>query len=507
MAFRGWLLALFVLGFPVACSQTGGPVARTKENNKMDGLVIGTVPKMRAVLPGESLPVESVFQNRGTTPLEVPNGEGPSPFAYELLWEKDRSVRYRVSQERRDARRMRDMPPPTDFPPETLGPGDSMQRDEDLAELHNADFAPGKYLIRTRYPFEGPAEAVSALAPFTVLVPRIESFSSEVCGNRKVLVTAYAHRREDGAVLILQRDASTDPREDVAFRRVPLEAGSPVQVAIAVDAVNAGDGRWFGWLRDGSFEAAFGWGNRLILRLKPTPVGGAETILLSPGFQVDVGVGLFGFIVNTNGVARLKAVRASSVGITAAFEADLAGQGIRNVRWNYRADSGIAVFWQDAGGRVYRRSLDLQGKAIDPAPVSTSSLAPVSWDVTPLGSPELRTVVRVPDGRYFFRDLGQGAGQAAAPPVPPVQLAQLPDGVPQDTRFAFCTTAQGKTKIVTAGAGKIWVTSVGESGSSAWQPVGDASQPLFLHAFTPRGRTCWTEWFEKDVGLRRAPLP
>jgi hypothetical protein len=509
MALHRWLPVLFVLGSSVACSQTSGTgrVAQTKEKKKMDGLVIGTIPKMKAVLPGESFPVESVFENRGTAPLEMPNAEGPSPFGYDLLWEKDRSLRYEVSQDLRDTRRGRDIPPPMDRPPQTLAPGHSMQRDDDLAEFHNADFAPGKYLIRAKYPFEGPPEAVSALSPFTVLVPRIESFSSEVCGNRKVLVTAYAHRREDGGVLILQREASTDPRESIAFRRVQLEAGPPVQVAIAVDAMNAGNGRWFGWLRDGSFEAAVGWGNRVIVRLKPVRIGAAETVLLSPGFQVDLGVGLFGFMVNANGVARLKAVRASSGGIMPAFEVDLAAQGIRNVRWNYRADSGIAVFWQDAGGHVYRRSLDLQGKALDPAPVSTSSLVPVSWGVAPLGNPELLTAVRVPDGRYFFRDLGRGSAVAGASPVPPVQLAQLPDGMPQDPLFAFCTTAEGKTKIVTAGAGKIWATSVGESGSTAWQPVGDASHPLFLHAFTPRGRNCWTEWFEKDAGLRRAPLP
>jgi hypothetical protein len=472
----------------------------------MDGLTIGTFPKLRAVLPGESLLVESTFENRGSAPIQLPSSEGPSPLAYDLLSEKDRAVRYQVSEDARDLRRTVDIPPPRIFPPQTVEPGHSVQRQEDLAELHNEDFAPGKYLIRARYPEEGPPEATSALSPVTVLVPRIESFSSASCGNQKVLVTAYAHRRDDGGVLLLQRESFADPREGVALRRIQLEAGPPVQVAITVDAVDAGNGRWFGWLRDGSFEAASGWGNRVFDRLRPVRIGAPDTILLSPGFQVDLGIGLFGFVLNANGAARLRTMRTSAAGAATAFETELAPQAIRNVRWNYRAESGISVFWQDAEGRVYRRSLDLQGRPIDVAPVLTSGVAPLAWDVAPLGGPELVTTVRMPDGRYFFRNLGTGSPEATSSRVPPTQLAELTEGMPPNPKFAFCTTAAG-TKIVMAGAGKIWSTSIGSKGPSAWRQVGDAAQPAYLHAFSPRGRTCWTEWFEIDIGLRRAPLP
>lgn len=86
-------------------------------------------------------------------------------------------------------------------------------------------------------------------------------------------------------------------------------------------------------------------------------------------------------------------------------------------------------------------------------------------------------------------------------------LAPLPEGMPQKASFAFCSTAEGKAHIVTAGAGKIWATTVSENAAGAWLPVEDSNQPLFLHAFTPRGRTCWAEWFENDVSLRRARLP
>jgi len=475
----------------------------TKETKKM-GLVIGTFPKQRAVLPGESFLVETSIENRDTVSASVANPTGPSPFAYELLLEKDRSVRYEVSQEERDSRRIRDLPPPRDFPPHTLAVGESQQRDDDLAEMHNEDFAPGKYLIKVTYPTES-APLVSALAPVTVLVPHVESLSSEVCGTRNVLVTAYAHRREDGGVLIMQREAFTDPRENIAFRRVQLDPGPPVQVAIAIDATNAGNGRWFGWLRAGTLEAAVGWGNRVILRPPPVRASSADAILLSPGFQVDVGVALFGIVENAAGGAKVKTMRASSTGVAPAFEMDLGAQGVRNVRWNLNLQNGIAVFWQDAEGRVFRRAFDMQGKPRDAAPIATSGLVPIEWSVMPLGNPDLRTIIRSQDGRYFFRELGSGQENAAR--NSPVELLTLPEGAPANPKFAFCTISSGSSAIVAAGGGTIWATSVTGGSARPWQVVARAERPQYLHAFAPRDRTCWVEWLEADVGLRRAALP
>ena len=301
------------------------------------------------------------------------------------------------------------------------------------------------------------------------------------------------------------REASTDPRENIAFRRIQLEPGSRVQVAVAVDAVNAGNGRWFGWLRDGRFEAANGWGNRLVVRNKPIQVGGAETILLSPGFQVDVGVGLFGFVEVRNGVARFRTVRTTGQGTTPGSDGELteAGQGIRGLRWNYRPESGISVYWQDGAGQIYRRSFDTQGKPLDAAPVRTSGMTPLAWNVTPLGTAGLQMVARAPDGRYFFRTSDRGILQAPVE-LPPLAVDSQPT---QEPSFAFCPLdAASKTKVVMAASGKIWSATVDGSGSGSFTQAAEASQPLFLHAFSPRGRTCWVEWFEKDVGLRRAPL-
>ena len=475
-----------------------------KENEKMEGLTIGTFPKLRAVLPGESTFVESTFENRGSAPIELPSNAGHSPLAYDLLSDKDRVVRYQVSQAARDERRNKDLAPPREFPPQTLQPGRSVQRQEDLVDLAGEDFAPGKYLIRTRYPEEGTPEVVSALSPFTVLVPKIESFSSSGAGLQGKLVTAYAHRRDDGGVLLLQRESFSTPAEGVAFRRIQLGPGPAVQVAIAVDAVEAGNGRWFGWLRDGSFEAASGWGNRVVTRLQPTRIGASDTVLLSPGFQVDVGVGMFGFILNVNGTTHLKAVRTTGTGTTVVFDTELTPHGISNVRWNYRPDSGFALFWQGADGRVSRRLIDPNGKPLGEA-VVTSSVPPSAWDVAPLGNPELVSTVHAPDGRTFFRNLGSGSREDASR-VAPAELAKLPEGMPPNPAFTFCTTEAG-IKVIAAGGGKIWSTSISPSGGGVWLHVADAAQPAYLHAFAPRGRTCWAEWLELGVGLRRAKLP
>jgi hypothetical protein len=122
------------------------------------------------------------------------------------------------------------------------------------------------------------------------------------------------------------------------------------------------------------------------------------------------------------------------------------------------------------------------------------------------GEPITTSVYTGADGRYFFRDLGAGGPEATASRVPPAQLAERAEGMPPQPMFAFCPTAAA-TKIVMAGAGKIWSSSAGPNGPSAWEAVGDANQPMYVNAFSPRGRACWVEWFEKDVGLRRARLP
>jgi hypothetical protein len=150
----------------------------------------------------------------------------------------------------------------------------------------------------------------------------------------------------------------------------------------------------------------------------------------------------------------------------------------------------------------------VQGKPRDAAPFTAGNVLPVGWSLAPLGEAELLSAVRLPDGRYFFRDFRLTPGQAPGSRGEPRELVQFPEGVPQQPALTFCSPAEGgKTRIVAAGAGKIWAASVEETKAGAWQPVGDAAEPSFLHAFSPRGRTCWVEWFEKDVGLRRAPLP
>jgi len=168
-------------------------------------------------------------------------------------------------------------------------------------------------------------------------------------------------------------------------------------------------------------------------------MGGAETILLSPGFQVDVGVGLFGFVELRNGAATLRGARTTGQGITAAFQVELAsaGQGLHGWRWNYRPESGITVFWQDGAGQIYRRSYDIQGKPLDAAPVRISGMTPLAWSASPLGEAGLQMVVRAPDGRYFFRGSDRGALQ------PPVALPEFAGATPtKEPEALFSTRAR-----------------------------------------------------------------
>ena len=462
----------------------------------MDGLTIGTVPKDRAVLPGEQFLVETTFENHGARAAQVPNRQGPSPFVYELLAEKNRAVLLSISMIMRDERRMRDLLPPKMFPMEMLGPGESLSRDEDLAEYLNAGIAPGKYLLRAKYPHDQPV-AETALAPITVLTPKYESFSSAVCPRLQILTSVFAHRREDGGVLILQRDSLADPREGVFYRRLKLDAGPPVSVATAVNVVNAGSGRWFGWLRGGALQAAHGWGNRIITQPGPLVVGDGGARLISPGFQVDVGVGLFGVVVPQGGRLMLRTVRATAQGLKVAWQGDIGPDSAQDVRWNHRPEQGTTVVWRDpATSLLHHAAFHPDGKPLQADAVLTR-VPVIAWDLETTGDPVVRMVARDAAGNYRLATFRQGPGKPADP------LQSLPP-LENVSQWGICGVGDESAKVVAVSAAKLWAASAGQT---TWVPIADVKDTSNLHAFSPRGRTCWAEWVERGSGIVRMAIP
>jgi hypothetical protein len=485
--------AILVLAVALpACAQVPRPAPTDAKEKRVNGLVLGTFPQERTFLPGESLRVETVLENTGATPIEVENPEGPSPFRYELLRAEDRQVVMTLAEIMRDERRTRDIPMERFFPPVLLQPRQRMSRDEDLADFLNQDIPPGKYLLRAKYPYEEPTSE-SALAPLTILAPNYESFSSAVCERLQVLTTVFAHRRTDGAVLILQRDSFADPRENVFFERLKLDPGPPVSVATAIDAVNAGNGRWFAWLRAGAFQAAVGWGNRVIVKPPSVAVGSSSARLLSPGFQIDLGVAMFGVLDRRGGKLILRTIRASAQGLAPLWQGELGADAATDVRWNYRPETGATVAWRDpASGLIHRARFDTAGKVVE-APGAVNRAPAIAWDLPPLGEPVIQLVGQDADKKFRY---------AVIKPGPLEKPRDLPP-LENITAWAFCPANANPVTLVAIADGKIWSTAPQRP---AWDAITEARNPAYLHAFSPRGKTCWAEWVEQGAGIRRIPL-
>ena len=460
----------------------------------MGGLVIGVFPQEAAVLSGESMMVETVFENHGDKPIEVVDSDAPSQFLYELLDARDRHLVMSLSQILRDERRSRDLPPPEVYPMVALEPGRRLTREEDLADYAANGIAPGKYLLRAKYPHDN-STAESALAPITIQAPTIESFSSEVCQRLQTLTTVFAHRRTDGGTVVLQRESLPDPQENVFMRRVKLPAGAPVTVATAIDAVNAGNGRWFAWLRDGMLAAAVGWGNRTVARPEAIRAGEASSRLLSPGFQIDVGEGMFGVVTRQGGKVVLQTVKATGEKLELMWQADLGTANENEMRWNFRPEQGATVMWRDAASSlVYQRHFDMNGKAREGEATVVIHVAAIAWDLPPLGEPVVRIVAQDAVGRLRL-GMSTTSGAPTATRIP--RLGEV-------TAWALCGYGDRKTKIVAVAGGKLWST---EPAGAGWTEIGPVQEVRYLHAFSPRGRTCWAEWFEPGYGIRRVRIP
>ena len=344
---------------------------------------------------------------------------------------------------------------------ETLAPGATVERIEDLADYWNEGFLPGRYFVTVSYP------AVTLTSPkaiSTILADNVESFSSAVSGD--VLTSVMAHRRYDGGVTILQRDSMRrDPREEVFYQRQSLQSSGPISVATTIDVVEAGAGRWFAWLRDGILTASVGWGDRTIVTTAPVRTDAAQGELLSPGFQIAPGIGLFGVIDRRGDAVRLLTYLADRSGLKLHWAADLSTTGAATAQWNCQANGAVTVVWQEpASGRILSRDYQPDGHAVEAAPRVRTSSRPAAWSVAPAG-PLAISMLGAFQGTYRYARLG---AESVAEPNPIAELKGV-------TGWGFATGAEGTT-IVAATATDISHTKPG----GAWQRLVESKTPQRL---------------------------
>jgi hypothetical protein len=367
--------------------------------------------------------------------------------------------------------------------------GAKFERLEDIADFWNEGFEPGKYWLTVQYHAGGMVSPKSAI---TILPMDVQSFSSFPSDGH--LSSVLAHRRTDGRITLLQRESRVrDPREGVFVVREVLPDG-PVAVATAIDVVPAGNGRWHAWSRNGSLTASSAWGDKVLATTPPVPSEGA---LLSPGFQVAVGTGLFGVVSPTG---HLQTFLATRDGLKKHWDADL-GSGpaaaTGKILWNAQADGSIVVAWEDTGGRVMRRAFGSDGIPREGTPVAVTPGRPLAWGLPASGGPTIWALVGDGTTGLVLARIGLAGERSLA------RLQALSGGVGWD----FLDASPGATGVVAAFAGdKLYSTRLDASGWSASE-VPARSGAKAVHVVSLNGRGMWAEWIEPGFGIRRAKLP
>jgi hypothetical protein len=477
-----WTKRWTVLAAAVSLAAIQGQVRKP-----MEGLAIATFPVKSAVLSGESLPFRTVVENTGSTPLQVPSVDAVSQFIYELRSQQEGGPNYVVSAV--DTNRRRSPYPPAPSQPvfQTLAPGESADRIEDLAEFLDEGIPPGRYFVTVRYPG---GNITSPKAVVTILPDIVESFSSAVSVD--TITSVMAHRRYDGGVALFQREALRDPQAAVFYQRQSLPSSGPISVATAIDVVAAGAGRWFAWLHDGTLTASVGWGDRTIVTTKPVRVDASQPELLSPGFQTAPGVGLFGVIDRKGDAVRLFAYVADRSGLKLHWAAELSTAGAAAVQWNCQPNGAVTVVWQEpASGRLLSKDFQPDGRSTDATARVRTSSRPVAWAVAPSG-PLAISVLGAFQGSYRYARLG---AESVAEPNPIAELAGV-------TGWGFAPTATGVAIVAATASG---ISHIKPGG--AWQTVLETKTPQRLHVFAMPGGSWWAEWVVPGYGIRRIKLP
>lgn len=460
--------------------------AQGKGTNNMTNAVIATFPTAPAVLSGQALTVRTLFDNRGSEPVDGPSRRQMSAYTYILRSQAEGGPQYGLSAlitlRRRSPDKVGTPAPVT----QAIPSGQKVEREEDIADYWNEGFAPGKYWLTVRYSAVGMDSAKSEVAVLPLDVESMSSFVSE--GH---LSTVLAHRRTDGQVTLLQRESHVrDPREGVFEVRAILPKGGPVSVATAIDVVPAGSGRWYAWLRDGKLAAANGWGNKLVAKAEPVAADGS---LLSPGFQVAVGTGFFATVSATG---HIQTYLVTAAGIQKHWSGDLGSAAAPGkLLWNCQPDRSVIVAWEEPGGRVMSRSFDAAGKAGGDAPRVITPGRPLAWGLAASGTPTIWGVVS--DGSEFvaFR-IGPGGDRL---------MTRLP-AVSGVLGWDLCEAAPGGSSVIAALTNeKIYSARLDHPAWSANSAT--VRQARAMHIVSLNGRTMWAEWIEAGFGIRRAKLP
>lgn len=352
-----------------------------------------TVPKP-LVFPGESLEARLRLENGGDAPLEIvaPGSAEPPPIVLELQ-DDDGRVLYTLSRAGlHEDLAGEDWLPPMEPELLSLGPGEGVDFEEDIAELIPAGLEPGVYTLTVRYEGFGASKPVRV----EVVTPRVDHLARLLCPQQRKIATAFDHAGDDEVLLLSREPFSEAPENGVFYRWLafPQTAGLGA-LALAAHTAPRLEGRWLAWLQGQYLGAARPWGNVLTDQVSPTYIGLERPLLAEPGFQLDDGSALFlaaGGVRGGAGVTRLSC----SAGVAAAGPVvPLCDRAPKRLLARYAPEEGgrLTLVWAEErrrGVKIWMRRYGGDGQPEDPAPeLLLERPAPLqALELWPLGGAE-----------------------------------------------------------------------------------------------------------------------
>jgi hypothetical protein len=498
--------ALAVLALSAGCGRAQDPAGKEKKQ-KMEGIMVTASPARPAVLPGESLVVKSTVQNRGVSAVTIPSEDAASPLSYRLQSDSAPTpVTYEVSWDLYHTQTRVGLSPATQLEiNESLPQGGVQQRTEDIALYSDQPFAIGKYRLTAAWTHDG-YQSVSGFTRVVVAEPKIEAWASEICRRTEELRSVFAHRREDGEVVIYERSSSANRPQFGVFRpRVRLGKKTTVtSLAPAVVLEDSGQGLWFAWIAGGNLQVAGALADELNAQPPAQPVGLRNPRLVAPGFHLGPGKAVFFVAGEGAGGTALELWGATASEIRRFWQAPLGPAGAIRIlaRKGQGSPEFVVVFEEPrgAGRRLWRRDYDLRGVRGEARVLAEFGKPLLAWTLEPTDYPSpARLVVahrgdRPEDIQAREVDL-DGKGAAA-----PVSLPHI-DGSPD---LWAVLSFDGRLHVAARSGDRILY---GEPGWTAWKQVGtSAAGAGWLQLFSPHSIKLWAEWCVVNRGPLRTQL-
>lgn len=463
---------------------------------------IASFPIHKTRISGESLVVQTLFDNASDAPWTVPSTDAPSPLRYELVPEGE-GKRLVLSNDD-FITLLRNEPPDRREPPElhTLAPGKRLVRWEEVAELSPEPLPPGQYQLISHYR-DADTPRSSLPTRLELVRARLESSASAYCLLRGNLVSTFTHRASDGRAIVLMRESYRERPALGIFRRIAeLDGETRVRdICVFVDSAPIVGGRWMAWVRGGRLSARNVWGERVQHVLDGFGPDWSGLRLAGNGFQLGDATGVMLVTGEDGGRSHVAALRLREGGAEVLWKAPLPGTP-EKLGTSYDSEGRLWLSWTSAGhihtlaGGTREGSLPGEARVLGRLEASLAA-----WSIPTLcgGASPRVVILEGPTEQGTLRRRVLSAGVEASAPQ---ELGPLPDGA---THFGLLEREE-RVPILLAAKGEHLLFATAR-GPLVWKTLGrlDREAPSIQAYATERGEA-WAEWNDPELGPQRMRL-